>query len=496
MPTEVTDPGLLAQLNGSPQPVSDPAILAQLNATDPGTGSISHQLLRGAGLSANALAHGVVGAVDMIPDAMTAAYNFAKNPHIPKWEEVNPFSAKAWPSNTPTAFADRALNSVLPTPVTTPEKVASFGLGMEGGALVPNLPIPGAKAPDSFVSPQQQQAQRLAAGLKQAQDKGYVVPPSTTNPTLFNKTLETIGGKEATQNQARVLNQTARNTGAATDLGLKPEVFTPDAVAAVKQEAGQGFEAARAIPQVKTDPQYAAALDSVLKESHGSNASFPGSANPDIEKLVDIYRQPTFTGDAAVSAVKMLRSKASDAYRTGNSETGMAYKGLSNAIEAQLERGAQQAGGSYSDLVSQLRQARKTYAQASTVEDVMDPNGNVSGQKLAAALRRGEPLSGNLLQAAEHAANYPKANLPANSSNISHLNMYGGPLISLAAEHATGSPLGLLAGAALPVARAGSRAYLLSGTGQAGARPQMTSELVQALQKKFPNSIAGTSNPQ
>jgi len=459
----------------------------------PPSPSLVDQAVRGAGLSANALAHGVTGAINLIPDAMTSAYNFARNPHMPSWKEINPFSAEAWPSNTPSAYVDRALNSVLPTPQTMPEKIASFGLGMEGGALVPNLPIPGAKAPESFVSPQSLQAQRLAAGLKQAQDKGYVVPPSTTNPSLINKTLETIGGKEATQNQARIVNQTARNAGAATDIGLKPEVFTPDAVAAVKAEAGKGFENARSIPQIKTDPQYVQALDSVLKESHGSNASFPGSANPDIEKLVAIYRQPTFTGDAAVSAVKMLRAKASDAYRTGSSETGMAYKGLSNAIEAQLERGAQQAGGPYADLVGSMRQARKTYAQASTIEDVMDPAGNVNGQKLAAALRRGEPLSGNLLQAAEHAANYPKANLPANSSNVSHLNLYAAALLAKEG-HEYGGMLGGAAGAALPFIRGGSRAYLLSGPGQSGARPAMALQLIQALQQRFPNSIAGAVN--
>jgi len=160
----------------------------------PPSPSLVDQAVRGAGLSANALAHGVTGAINLIPDAMTSAYNFARNPHMPSWKEINPFSAEAWPSNTPSAYVDRALNSVLPTPQTMPEKIASFGLGMEGGALVPNLPIPGAKAPESFVSPQSLQAQRLAAGLKQAQDKGYVVPPSTTNPSLINKTLETIGG--------------------------------------------------------------------------------------------------------------------------------------------------------------------------------------------------------------------------------------------------------------------------------------------------------------
>ena len=170
----------------------------------------------------------------------------------------------------------------------------------------------------------------------------------------------------------------------------------------------------------------------------------------------------------------MLRSKASDAYRTGNSEAGMAYKGLSNAIESQLERGAKEAGGPYSDLVSSLKQARKTYAQASTIEDVMDPQGNVSGQKLAAAWNRGEPLSGGLLQAAEHAANYPKANLPANSSNISHLNMYGAMALAAEGGERLAGLKGAAVGAALPFARGGSRAYLLSRMGQQGARPKVS----------------------
>lgn len=496
MANEVTDPTLLAQLNGvaTPQPVSDPALLAQLNAPpDQGPGTIGHQIGRGLGLSANALAHGVVGAVNMVPDAMTAAYNFAQNPHIPKWSEVNPFSADAWPSNTPSAYAGRALDSALPIPQTTAEKVASFGLGMEGGALVPSLSVPGAKAPAEFVSPRDLQAQRLAASLKQSQDKGYVVPPSTTNPTLLNKTLETIGGKEATQNQARVINQTARNAGAAADLGLKPEVMTPDAVAAVKSEAGQAFDAAKTVPRFQTSESYNSALDSVLQNTRGANKDFPGASNPDVESLINTYRQPSFTGDSGVSAIKLLRGKASDAYRQGNSEMGMAYKGVANAIEGELERGAQQAGPNYATLIPELKQARKTYAQASTVEDVMDPNGNISGQKLAAALRRDEPLSGNLRMAAEHATNYPKANLQANSSNISHLNMYAAPVIATEGYHAAGIP-GALAGAALPFARGGSRAYLLSGMGQAGARPAIASQLAQALQKRFPNSVAGAVN--
>jgi hypothetical protein len=421
---------------------------------------------RGAGLTARALIEGATALPMMIPNALQGMSDLIHDPHPPKWSDLDP---RTWvASDAPSERFNRGLDPVLPTPQSKSERVASMLLGMEGGALIPAIPTPGAAAPAGFQNAAQMDAQRLSSSLKQVQQKGFVVPPSTTNPTTMNTTLESLAGKELTQNSARAINQQARNAAAATDIGLKPGVFTPSAVAAVKKEAGLQFENARAIPTVNTDAQYSADLDKVLQNSQGANASFPGASNPDIEKMVGIYRQPSFTGDAAVSAVKMLRGKASDAYSQGNSETGMAYKGLSAAIENQLERGAQ--GGPYADLVSSLRAARKTYARASTIEDAMDPNGNVSGTKLAAAWNRGEPLDGGLLQAAEHAANYPKANSPANSSNVSHLNAVGS-LFAAKEGYDIAGWKGAAAGLALPYSRQGARAALLSPMGQAMARP-------------------------
>lgn len=496
MPTEVTDPALLAQLNGTapPREVTDPALLAQLNgAPQP---SLLDQAKRGIGLSARSLIQGAAGLPLMVEDAGYDAYKLATDPQFraATWEQAkHPSQWLNTPSDFPSQRIDQALSTVLPTPQTKSEKVMGALLSMEGGAMTPQLPVPGAKAPAEFVSPKQQQAQRLADSLKRAQDQGYVVPPSTTRPTLTNRILETIGGNEATRNEARVINQQARNAGAATDLKLKPEMMTPEAVGSLKQEAGKAFESARAIPSVPTDSQYVDDLVKVLKDTQGSNASFPGSANPDIEKLVDTYLQPQMTGDSAVSAVKMLRQKASDAFRNGSSDTAFAYKGIANAIDKQLERGADALGGSYKGLVQQLRDARTLYAKASTIEDAMDPMGNVSGPALARAWNRGEPLTGNIKIAAEHAANFPKANLPANSSNISHLNMYTAPLAAMEGYH-LGGWKGAVAGAALPFARGAARSYLLSGMGQSGARPQMASQLAQALQAKFPQSVAGLVN--
>lgn len=453
----------------------------QFDAPEPEKPSLLSQAGRQAGLWGRAIINGITGMPAMAADAGVATRNLAYNLSHgikPTLADFNPF-AKTGGTHQEYELPSHSFNQALtaagvPAPQNAGEKVANF---IESGLVGSRMPAPEAadQAPANFVSPKDQQVQRTAEMLQQYRDKGLVVPPSTTNPVMKNKILETISGKEATQNTARAINQTGRNALAAEDLGLKPEVFTPEAVSAVKQEAGKAFEAARAIPSMRTDGQYVDDLTNVLKESHGSNASFPGSANPDVEKIVDTYLQPEFTGDSAVSAIKLLRGKATDAYRQGNSELGMAYKGVSQALEKQLERGSE--GTPYEGIMQSLRQARQTYAKASTIEDVMDPAGNVNGIKLAAALRRGEPLTGGLRTAAEHAANYPKANLPANSSNISHLDVYA-PLMSALMGHGI---MEKAAGAAIPAARYAARGYLFTPWGQAGAIPGIAAPTMGAL---------------
>jgi len=461
--------------------------------------SIPSQLGRGAGLSARALIQGAVGLPGQMLDAGHSLYDLATNPDARSatWEQMkHPSQWLTPPKDAPTQDFDRALDPYLPTPQTTGEKLASIPLSMAGGAMTPQVPTGVIQAPSNFMSPAQQKAQLLAAGLKNAQDAGYVVPPSTTNPTRFNRVLESVAGKENTQNEARAINQEARNAGAAQDLGLKPEVFTPGAVAAVKSEAGNGIEAAKSIPRFQTSPQYSDDLDKILAQTRGANADFPGASSPDVENLVKTYRQPAFSGDSGVSAIKLLRGKANDAYAQGNSEMGIAYKGISQAIEQEMERGAQASGGQYADLVAGLRQARKTYAQASTIQDASDPAGNVSGTKLAAAWNNNEPLSGNTLLAAEHAANYPKANLPANSSNVRKLS-FGASAVGAAEGYHVGGVKGAIVGGALPLTSEGARAYLLSGRGQAGALPaaaRSPSALAQALKARAAQSVAGAAN--
>ena len=473
----------------TPSPVEDKS------KTQQAPPSISNQLERGTGLTTRALVQGAVGLPGSTLDFGHSLYALATDPQAraATWEQMkHPSQWLTPPSDAPTQQFDRALDSYLPTPQTKGEKIASALLSMEGGAVTPQVPVPGAgSVPANFRTTAQVKQDLDSQILRNSQDAGYVVPPSTTNPSLLNMGLETVAGKINTQNAASAINQRTRNAAAATDLGLNPELLTPEAVAAVKAEAGKGFEGARGIPRFQTSDQYGQDLDKVLEQTRGANKDFPGASSPDVENLVNTYRQPSFTGDSGVSALKILRAKASDAYRQGNSEMGMAYKGVATAVESELERGAQQTG--QQNLVSALRQARKTYAQASTIEDAMDPAGNVSGQKLAAAWNRNEPLSDNTLIAAKYAASFPKANGPVNASNVQHLNMVG-PLAGAVAGHElTHSPWGYLGGAALPAARMGSKAYLLSKMGQRGAIPP------GEVDRTFPawsfGAVTGASNP-
>jgi hypothetical protein len=437
----------------------------------------------------------------MVADFGHSLYRLGTDPkaRADTWEQMkHPSQWLTPPQDAPTQQFKRALDQYLPHPETRGEKIGSLLLSMEGGALAPQIPVPDYGVPANFRTAAQVKRDLDADVLRKTQEAGYVVPPATTNPSAKNVALETLTGKVNAQNTASSINQRVRNAAAATDLGLNPELMTPGAVEAVKREAGNAIEQARSIPLLKTDDQYVNDLAEVLKKGAGANESFPGASNPDIEKVINTYLQPEFTGNAAVSATKLLRGKADDAFRTGNSELGFVYKGTARAIESQLQRGANEQG--YADLAQQLANARKTYAIASTVEESMDPAGNVLGNKLAAAWNHNEPLSGSLLTAAEHAATFPKANGAVNASNVGHLSTYGTIAGAVAGHELTHSPWGYAAGAAIPMSRAAAKHYLFSPWGQAGGIPSAVAQKanptkLQAIIAAL-NSMPRTEKPQ
>jgi hypothetical protein len=345
-----------------------------------------------------------------------------------------------------------------------------------GGAL-PKLGTAGAGTAGEIapaVANTATRAQMTAALLKRSQDAGYVIPPSSVNPSFVNTTAETIAGKAATQQAASLKNQAVTDRLAAAANGLNPNApLTSGALAAVRREANDSYKAVAKIGSVPTDDQYLSAVANVQSPFLQTIKDFPGTAAHPIIKEADTLVQPSFSAQAALTKIQSLRDSASAAYNSGDAQGGAAYKQLAKALEDQLDRvaGAKAAAGEVpANLVQDFRAARQTQAIAHSTEDALnDSTGHVSAAMLAKMLANGDPLSGNLRDIAQFGASFPKAvQLPEKiGSSISHLDAYGGLGIGALAEHATGSPWGLAAAAALPAARAGAKAFVL-GPAQRG----------------------------
>lgn len=349
-----------------------------------------------------------------------------------------------------------------------------------------------------------------------SRDAGYVIPPTQTNPTMLNRALEGLAGKISTGQGASIKNQAITNKTIATAIGLDPtKPITKEALAGVRQQAGQAYAAVTAAGDIVPPASYTAALDDIVKPYVSAAQSFPNAkANPIIAEI-ETLRTPQFTARSAVDKIRELRSQADTAYAGGNKDLGKALKDGASAIEDAIDSHLQTVPGA-DTLLDGFRAARQLIAKTYTVEKALNEStGNVAARKLAAQLSRGKPLSGDIKTVAQFAQAFPKAADEVSSSmpGISPLDYFGAGSLSAV----TGNPLSMLALGARPIARStilsspfqrsmGAPSYstgaamrgLASGPGQAGLRaggigmglpgtPQLSEEeLQQAQMQQFP----------
>lgn len=296
-------------------------------------------------------------------------------------------------------------------------------------------------------------APEAAAAVAAARAAGYVIPPTQARPTIANRLLEGLSGKISTAQNASAKNQQVTNGMAARALGLSPDQpITPEAIKGVRESAGAAYESVRGLGTVSTDAQFAQELMSITSASKNAAHNFPGLVKTDLDDVVASLNQRQFDSGGAVDAIRILRDKADSAYAQGEKSAGKAYKAASAALEGQLERALAQAGSP--SMLEDFRAARTLIAKTYSVEKAMNPaSGTVDARKLAQQLAKGKPLSGELKDAAEFAARFPKAaqavegmgSLPQTSP----LDWAAGGGLSMA----TGNPLMLAGVAARPAAR-------------------------------------------
>lgn len=283
--------------------------------------------------------------------------------------------------------------------------VAKAGMDKLGQALSSRLS--GAQA--GAVTAQAQNAERDAV-LAASKKAGYIVPPSSVNPSGVNQALEGISGKIKTAQVASQRNQTVTNNLARDAVGLaKDEPLTEAALNTIRKDAGKAYEAIKSFPQkFAADAKFSGDIKAIGNDFSAAASEFPEIAgNPAIDTLKTALDKTEISPRAAVELIKKLRFDANKNFKAfddpAKAALATAQKDAANAIEDLIER---QLSGT--DLLKNFRQARELIAKTYSVEAAMQ-GADVSATRLASQLSKRAPLTGPLKTAADFAQQFPKA---------------------------------------------------------------------------------------
>lgn len=205
--------------------------------------------------------------------------------------------------------------------------------------------------------------------VRQSLEAGYQIPPNMVNPSFTNQVIESISGKQATQQLASVKNEKVTGDLVRQALGIADDVpLTQSTLENLRKTAGKAYaEVADISPAAEMDLE---ALKRARNESNGWFKAYNRSASPD---------------DLA---------KAKDA------------KDLAEVLEIQLESHATNAGKP--ELIPALRDARKQIAKTYTVgRAVNDAAGTIDARVLGRMYEKGLPLSDGLDVAGQFASAFP-----------------------------------------------------------------------------------------
>lgn len=418
----------------------------------------------------------IANAVSALPlmamDAGVQARNFIEHPHVPSLQDFNPFSAQGRSAGEYTLPSDmyrQSLNSVTNAPTTTGGRLGELANSVVAGGLLPNASA-AQGAPSNFVSPTIAARQQA---LAIAQRQNLIAPASQANPTFMNRLLEGIGGKLKLNQEMMQANQPQFTRIAAQELGQNPEApLTQGSLASVRQEAVQsGYAPLREIGTITPGPAYSAALDKIVAAGQGASRSFPGIKGPDIGGIVEPLRQASFNSADAIDAISVLRGQADEAFSSGSSQAGRAYKSAAKALEDAIEQHLTDQGEGGASLLQSFRAARTQIAKSIDIGKALNEGtGQISATKIAQiGARSPGRLSGGLADISTFARAYPKVSREVTDifPSISPLDTYGSAIAAGASRSAL--PL------AIPLTRVALRNYLMSQSGQVRAIQKIAS---------------------
>jgi len=379
------------------------------------------------------------------------------------------------------AGAIGGLSGALQPAASTREAITNplIGAAVGAGSQYVGQKI-GQYASDRLAARAAQQAEDTSANsvrdavLKEGRDAGYVVPPTEVNPSATATALESISGKAATKQAAQAVNQKVTNKLVATDLGLPPtQPITQEALAQVRQKAGQVYQQVKQAGTIATDSQYLTDLTKITNASDEVAKAFPGATTPAAEKidaLVNSLSQDKFSAAQALEYTKRLRQQASAnfslASRSADPEARALAQAQSQGADALEEMIGRHLGSQgNSELLQAFQEARTTIAKSYQAQAALK-GGNVNAQRLAQQLQKGKAMSdgfGLVARFADHFGDATK--LPKGGVGVSKLAATVGGSGALYGLATGNIPLAAASavGSAAPYA---TRSAILSGAGQ------------------------------
>ena len=277
--------------------------------------------------------------------------------------------------------------------------------------------------------------------LKNANDAGYKVSPTYAGAGKLATSLEGISGKYKTNEAVRIDNQDVTNSLAKKGLGLPENSSLSSAVIdELKAPHNAIYQEASSLPS------------GVVSQETTKSLGTGNMVTKDITK----------SGEQLVNQIKNAKDDSRAAWKSFNSgissnpndlrTQAIASGKLADSLENQLQTLAEKSGKT--DLVDQLKNARKNLAKINLYDDALNPEtGDINAKVFGKALSKGKPLDdyaskiGSFANAFSDLAKVPKSR---EASSITALDMIGGALT---------------AGIA-PAARIAARSAVLSTTAQ------------------------------
>jgi len=310
-------------------------------------------------------------------------------------------------------------------------------------ATVSGLTTP--KAPANLT-----QAQLVA---ERAIAEGATLPPTQVNPSMLNRIIEGISGKQQTSQIASVKNQQLVNEQARKALNLAPDVeITPQVLQQYRDIKGQAYDALRANPAYYSDKPFLNDINSKTAEIQKRGGLVKSGEELN---LLNELKQLRFDGDGLVEKIKVLRSDSDVNFRSADPDKirlAQVQKFASKQLEDLAERNLKNFN--QPDVMTNFKQARQDIAKSYTIEKALNAaTGNVSGAVLGQRAATGKIVPSELQALSNAAAAYPTA-----FQNVARIGSVPGfsPLdIGTAgiASAAAGNPSVMLSAATRPTLR-------------------------------------------